>query len=208
MTATTTPAEMVQPHPTARLHPSDRKGYSTAWWGMIGLITTEAMVFAILIASYFFLRAASKQWPPPGIEPPDLKLALPFSFVLWGSSIPVVWAEHGIKNGNVRRLQIGLWLSFLMGAAFIGSTIKDFNDLHFGWRDSAYGSIFYVTVGLHALHVVIGLLMNLVVQAKAVQRKFSAQRHQTVKVFGLYWHFVDMVWLAVFPSLFLAAHIR
>lgn len=197
--------------PTARatlVEPSDRRGYSTAWWGMIGLITTEAMVFAILIASYFFLRAASKQWPPPGIEPPDLKYALPFSFVLWGSSIPVIWAEHGIKKGNVRILRAGLWLSFLMGAAFIGSTIKDFNDLHFGWRDNAYGSIFYVTVCLHALHVIIGLLMNLVVQAKAVQGKFSADRHQTVEVFGLYWHFVDLVWLAVFPSLFLSAHIR
>ena len=63
-------------------------------------------------------------------------------------------------------------------------------------------------VGLHATHVVVGLLMSLVVQVKGWQRKFTAARHVTVEVFSLYWHFVDAVWLFVFPSLFLSAHIR
>ena len=99
-------------------------------------------------------------------------------------------------------------VAILMGLAFVGYTVKDFRDLHFGWRDHAYGSIFYVIVGLHATHVVVGLLMSLVVQVKAWQRKFTAARHVTVEVFSLYWHFVDAVWLFVFPSLFLSAHIR
>jgi heme/copper-type cytochrome/quinol oxidase subunit 3 len=105
-------------------------------------------------------------------------------------------------------VRLGLLISFVMGLAFVGYTIKDFNDLHFGWRDHAYGSAFYTIVGLHGLHVIVGLAMNVIVQIKAWQNKFSAERHLTVDVFSLYWHFVDAVWLVVFPTLFLSVHIR
>jgi heme/copper-type cytochrome/quinol oxidase subunit 3 len=205
MTAATTPVPKPSP---ALVTPSRVRGYSTAWWGMVVLIMTEATVFIILIASYFFLRAAAKQWPPPGVELPELRLSIPFSIVLWASSIPIFWAEEGIRHGNTARLRAGLLLSFLMGASFIAYTMKDFHDLHFGWRDNAYGSIFYTTVGLHALHVIIGLLMSLVVQAKAWQGKFSAERHTTAEVYFLYWHFVDAVWLFVFPTFFISPHLR
>src|SRR3954470_13783529 len=128
---------------------------------MVGLITTEAMIFAILLASYFFLRASAKQWPPPGLELPELKLTVVFSFLLWGSSIPIFWAEAAIRKGKVGALRAGLWISFVMGAAFLAYTIKDFDDLHFGWKDNAYGSIFYVAVGAHGLHVDVGPLLKL-----------------------------------------------
>lgn len=190
------------------VRPSRRRSYSAAWWGMAGLIMTEGMIFVILVASYFFLRATSKEWPPAGVELPDLKLALPFSFVLWGSSIPIFWAEAALRNGRVDRFKVGAFISFVMGASFLAFTLHDFEALHFGWRDSAYGSIFYVTVGLHALHVFVGLVMSLVVQAKAWTGRFDRGRHTSAEVFSLYWHFVDAVWLLVFPSLFLLAHVR
>jgi cytochrome c oxidase subunit 3 len=95
-------------------------------------------------------------------------------------------------------------ISGIMGAAFVAYTVNDFYDLKFGWRDNAYGSIFYLIVGLHLLHVIIGLCMNAVVQIKAWQGKFSATRHTSLEVFGLYWHFVDAVWVFVFLSLFLS----
>ena len=98
----------------------------------------------------------------------------------------------------------GLLVSGVMGAAFLAFTLKDFHDLTFGWRDNAYGSIFYTIVGLHALHVFVGLCMNVWSQIKAWQGKFSAERHTTVEVFSLYWHFVDAVWIFVFLSLFLS----
>jgi heme/copper-type cytochrome/quinol oxidase subunit 3 len=188
--------------------PSTRRSYPTAWWGMAVLIMTEAMVFVILLAAYFFLRAASTEWPLAGIEVPKLTLVVPFSFVLWGSSLPIFWAEAGIRNGKVGRLKVGVLLSFVMGASFLAYTLYDFNDLHFGWRDNAYGSIYYTIVGLHALHVFIGLGMNVVVQLKAWLGRYDRGRYASAEVFFLYWHFVDVVWLAVFPALFLSPHIR
>jgi heme/copper-type cytochrome/quinol oxidase subunit 3 len=175
---------------------------------MAMLIVTEAMVFVILISAYFFLRAASKEWPLNGIEAPPLELSLPFSFVLWGSSLPIFWAEASIRNGKLRPFKIGLMISFLMGASFLAYTLYDFHELDFGWRDNAYGSIYYTIVGLHALHVFIGLGMNVVVQIKGWLGRYDRGRHASAEVFFLYWHFVDVVWLLVFPSLFLSPHIH
>ncbi len=188
--------------------PSSRRSYSTAWWGMAILIITEGMVFLVLLAAYFFLRSSSKQWPLAGIELPKLELAVPFSFVLWGSSLPIFWAESAIRNGRLAQFKAGLLISFVMGLSFLAYTIYDFNDLHFGWRDNAYGSIFYTVVGLHALHVVIGLAMSVIVQIKAWTGRYRTGQHVSAEVFSLYWHFVDAVWLLVFPSLFLSPHLR
>ncbi|MDQ6748399.1 MAG: heme-copper oxidase subunit III, partial [Candidatus Dormibacteraeota bacterium] len=182
--------------------------YSTAWWGMVTLIATESMVFVILLGSYFFLRASAPHWPLGGIKAPELRLSVPFSFVLWGSSIPIFYAEAAIRRSSQRGLRGGLLISALMGLAFLAYTAKDFHDLTFGWRDNAYGSIFYLIVGLHGLHVFVGLCMNALVQIKAWQGKFTASHHTTVEVFSLYWHFVDAVWIFVFASLFLSEALR
>ncbi len=197
----TVPAAVPVP---SRLGRTTKRGYSTAWWGMATLIATESMVFVCLLGAYFFLRASSSQWPLAGISPPELRLSVPFSLILWGSSIPVFYADAAIKRGSQRGLRAGLLLSSLMGAAFLLYTAKDFEDLHFGWRTNAYGSIYYTIVGLHALHVIIGLGMSVIVQIKAWQAKFTAHRHTSVEVFSLYWHFVDAVWIFVFSSLFLS----
>lgn len=188
--------------------PTAKRTYSTAWWGMMSLIATESMVFVILLGAYFFLRASAPHWPLGGIKPPELHLSVPFSFVLWGSSVPIFYAESAIRRDSQRGLRAGLMLSGIMGLAFLGYTLYDFNSLTFGWRDNAYGSIFYLIVGLHALHVFVGLCMNGLVQIKAWQGKFSSTRHTTVEVFGLYWHFVDAVWIFVFSALFLSEALR
>ena len=179
----------------------------TAWWGMMSLIATEAMIFAGLLGSYFFTRAASKEWPLDGIEAPELPRIIVFTVILLGSSVPIFWAEAAIRRGDVRRLRIGLLLSFLLGAAFLVNLGFEYDELTFGARDNAYGSLFYAITGLHGLHVLVGLLMNVVVQLKARLGRVSRERHVTVTVFGMYWHFVDVVWIFVFSSLYVSPHL-
>ncbi len=186
---------------------SRRRTYPLGWWGMVVLIMTEAMIFAGLLGSYFFVRAISPTWPLDHIEPPELARISLFTVVLLGSSVPIFWAESGIRKGNQRRLRIGLLLSFLLGASFMVNFAFEYEELHFGVRDNAYASLYYAITGLHGLHVFVGLLMNLIVQIKAWQGKFSASRHLTVEIFGLYWHFVDVVWIFVFSSLYVSLHI-
>ncbi len=183
-----------------------RRGYPIGWWGMVVLIATEGTIFAGLLSSYFFVRATSPEWPLEGIEPPELTLIVPFTFVLLASSLPLFWAEAAVRRGRISAVRTGLLISFVLGAAFLANQGYEYYELDFGLRDNAYTSLFYVTTGLHGLHVLVGLLMNLVVQAKAWTGRITTERHLTLSVFSLYWHFVDVVWIFVFSSLYLSAH--
>jgi heme/copper-type cytochrome/quinol oxidase subunit 3 len=181
---------------------------SIGWWGMVMLITTESMIFAALLSAYFFVRANSATWPQGGIAPPKLWPIGLFTVVLLASSLPLFWGEAAIRRGRVGRLRVALAISWVLGAAFVANQIVEFHALEFNAKENAYASLFVVITGLHGLHLVAGLLMSAVVQIKAATGWFDADRHQTVVLFAMYWHFVDAVWIFVFSSLYLSAHIR
>jgi heme/copper-type cytochrome/quinol oxidase subunit 3 len=193
----------VPPPPRAR-----RPGRTRGYWGLVSLIATEATLFAGLLATYFFLRASSPSWPQGGIKPPDLTAISIFSVILVGSSLPIFLAEVAIRRGRVSTMRVGLVVGFLMGAAFLAHEGYEWAHLEFNWTRNAYTSIFYVTTGLHGMHVLIGLLINLQVQAKSWLGRIDRDHHVSMEIFGIYWHFVDGVWIFVFASLYLTAHIR
>ncbi len=186
---------------------SPTRGYSTAWWGMLVLVTTEGMVFLALLSSYFFVRATANHWPLGGLPEPELPRTVLFTVILLSSSIPIFWMEHALRHGRMGQVKITLFLAFAMGAAFLANTVYDFRNMEFGWRVNAYSSLFHTIIGLHALHVLVGLLMSLTVQVKVWMGKVTAERHTTPEVFALYWHFVDGVWVFVFASLILSPHL-
>jgi heme/copper-type cytochrome/quinol oxidase subunit 3 len=187
---------------------SKKTGYSIAWWGMVTLITTEAMVFVALLSSYFFVRASSSHWPQGDIALPELTRSSIFTVVLLSSSIPILVAETAVRAGRMRVVAAGLFISFLLGAAFLGNTIYDYTHLEFSWKENAYASLVITIVGLHALHVLVGLCLSGAVQLKVHLGRVSVDRHDSVDVFSLYWHFVDVVWIFVFSSLLLSPYIR
>lgn len=186
----------------------DERTHPPGFWGMVILIATEATVFGGLLSAYFFVRATSDNWPQGGIRPPDLTRITVFTIVLLASSVPLIWGEHAIRKGRVGQLRVALLVSFVLGLAFVVNQAFEFGGLEFSASDNAYASLFIVITGLHGLHLLAGLMMSVVVQVKASLGWFDAERHLTVTVFGLYWHFVDVVWIIVFSSLYLSAHLR
>jgi heme/copper-type cytochrome/quinol oxidase subunit 3 len=177
---------------------------ATGWWGMVWLCVTEAMLFACLIASYFFLRGSVQGFAAEGGRYPSLTLPIPMTVLLLSSSATMWWAEQGIKRGDQTRLRLGLAVTFVLGALFLVLQATEFRRNPFGPTVSAYDSIFYTTTGFHGAHVAMGLLMNLYVQLQAWRGHFSSQRHLAVQNIALYWHFVDAVWIVILTSLYLS----
>jgi heme/copper-type cytochrome/quinol oxidase subunit 3 len=186
-------------------------GRAPGFWGMVMLIFTEATLFGILLYSYFFLRfQAGPEWPPEGIEKPDLFLVSIMTPILLLSSGPMHWAHTGIRQGKEWRLRFGLLLTFVMGATFLGFQAVEYREIltaEFTPRTNVYGSLFFTITGFHGIHVAVGLLMNLWLQWYARRGRFSAERHVPVENVALYWHFVDAVWVFILFSLYLSPHV-
>jgi heme/copper-type cytochrome/quinol oxidase subunit 3 len=177
-----------------------------AWWGMVMFIVTEATVFALLITSYFYLRAAAVSWPPEDIKKPELLLSSINTVILLGSSVPMFVATRAISRGQRRTMAIALGLSFIMGAVFLGIQGWEFSQLEFEFNDNAYASSFWFINGSHGLHVAIALVFVLYLLARTAAGHFTERRHLAVENVALYWHFVDAVWIAVFLSLHVSPH--
>ncbi|MEO7368394.1 MAG: cytochrome c oxidase subunit 3 [Gemmatimonadaceae bacterium] len=181
--------------------------HSPGWWGMVAVLTTEGGLFVLLLFSYIYTSAFDHtHWMVDG--PPDLKLALPNTLILLVSSATAWWGEKGIKSGSVARLRIGLSATLMLGIAFAGIQGKEYANKKFGPARDAYSSLFYTITGFHFAHVIVGLIMLATVLIWASKGVFTERRHLAVTNVGLYWHFVDAVWLGVFTTLYLVPHLK
>jgi len=179
---------------------------SPAWWGMLLFITTEATLFALFLVSYFYLRFESVgPWPPSGSDP---KLLIPtvMTALLMASSLPAYLADASIRRGDVDRLRFYLASTLVLGSVFLALQAYEYHDKLRSLRpqDDAYGSLFYTITGLHGAHVIVGLVLLGWVLFWAVRGRYGAQRCVPVEISSLYWHFVHVVWLFVYVSLYLA----
>jgi cytochrome c oxidase subunit 3 len=183
-------------------------GRSINWWGMIFFITSEALIFANIIASFLYLEIRSGSWQVPT----ELLVPLINTAILLGSSFPVHYlAGRGIARGNQRNLRLGLFLTILMGAIFLGGQAYEYSGLfgeHFTPQASVFASSFFTLTGFHGLHVTVGLIFLFIVWVRALGGAFTAKKHWAVQAGEMYWHFVDGVWVVVFSTVYLLPLIR
>jgi heme/copper-type cytochrome/quinol oxidase subunit 3 len=185
-----------------RLPYGNSKSRSPGWWAVIWTIATEASLFAYLLFSYYYLAAEARgPWPAGG--PLPLGYMIPGTVILLCSSATYVWGERGIERGSLTQLRIGLAVTLVLGVAFLVLEGVDWSTQQFTAQTDAFGSLFYTITGFHGAHVIVGLLLNVVVQIWAWRGDFTAERHLAVTNAGLYWHFVDVVWLFVFTTFYL-----
>lgn len=184
----------------------DGPGHSLGWWGMSGLIVTEALLFAYLLISYFYFEAVAPGWLPA--DAPELRVTLPNTFVLLASSATMHWAERSHRAGSDGKARTGLALTFLLGAAFLVGQGWEYAHLGFGPGRDSYASTFFTVTGFHGAHVFLGLVMLALVQIwHWTDRVRGSTGADLFRNAAMYWHFVDIVWIAVFSSLYLSPRI-
>ncbi|TFI57531.1 heme-copper oxidase subunit III [Sphingomonas parva] len=187
----------------ARLLPVNGTGrLSTGWWGMLCLVATEGILFAYLIFSHGYLGAqAVGDWPPGGA--PALALALPNTFLLLGSSIVL---EIGLRRYETARAGSplpALLVTAAMGGAFVLVQLKEWSNKPFSFDSNAYACSYFTLTGFHLAHVLAGLFALLVLAVWSWQGRLRRRPSLPLALGRIYWHFVDIVWLAVFTTIYL-----
>ncbi len=167
--------------------------------GMILLVASELMFFGGLFAAYFTLRGGTASWPPPDVEL-DMGLTVVATVLLTASSVTMSRAIQGLRrqDGDAGKPLAWLLATLALGGAFLAIKVFELAVAPFGPSSHAYGSVFFTMLGAHGVHLAVGMALVAVLLSRA--RSMSSGGREAV---GLYWHFVDVVWLAIFGTVYL-----
>jgi cytochrome c oxidase subunit 3 len=172
--------------------------------GMLLFIISEVMVFGAFFTAYFFIRIVNgDKWFPVGDHKLPVAVAGVNTAILLSSSLTMHWAQTSVKNGNRFGLKAGMLTTFLLGSTFLFVQVNEYVHIGFAPHDFAQGSIFYGLTGLHGAHVFIGLTLLAMVNVRAFRGHFTPEEHRGVEVPGIYWHFVDIMWVIVYTTVYI-----
>jgi len=171
-------------------------------------LSSEALFFGAFISTYFLYRGRDTQFLK-GPRPEQL-LNIPFtsvtSFILLMSSLTMVLALAAIQRGDERQLRIWLLATALFGLTFISGQVYEFTEFYregLTLSRNMFGTTFFVLTGLHGAHVTMGIVWLLLLWGRSAQGRLPKEKSEAVEIAGLYWHFVDIVWIFIFTAIYL-----
>lgn len=177
-------------------------------WGIILFITSEVFFFLAFFWAFFHAALAPRielgiNWPPKGIKSFNpLEIPLLNTLILLSSGLTITWAHHRIIENDYNQSLQGLTLTVVLGFYFTLLQLFEYKEAPFTISDRVYGSTFYITTGLHGLHVIIGSTFLFVCLIRLYYNHFSSIHHFGFEAAAWYWHFVDVVWLFLYISIY------
>ncbi|MCU1428085.1 MAG: heme/copper-type cytochrome/quinol oxidase, subunit 3 [Actinomycetia bacterium] len=183
-------------------------GVTNAKLGFWMFLSSEALFFGAFISTYFLYRGRDSYFLK-GPTPKEL-YNIPFtsvtSFILLMSSLTMVLALYAIQHGDHRRFRIWIMATALFGLTFIGGQVFEFTEFYrqgLHLQTNLFGTTFFTLTGLHGAHVTVGIIWLLSLYSRSVQGKLGTEQAEAVEIAGLYWHFVDIVWIFIFTAIYL-----
>jgi cytochrome c oxidase subunit 3 len=171
--------------------------------GMLLFIISEVMIFGAFFTAYFFIRVVNHDpWPAKGTELPKT-VAFFNTLILVSSSFTIHYAQEALKRNNRLGLKVGMCCTWLLGATFLFIQINEYWHIGFSPADTAQASIFYGLTGLHGAHVTVGLMLLSFVTIRSFKGHYSSEGYLGMEVPGIYWHFVDVMWIIVFLTVYI-----
>jgi len=181
-------------------------GISSSLLGMVLFIASEVMFFGGLFGAYFTIRSAATQWPPEGTPHLETWYAAILTTILVSSSVTMQFGVWAIRKNDSRRLMLWLAVSLLLGLCFLAGQANEYRMLigeGMTLSSGVFGSTFFTLTGFHGAHVAGGACFILIVLLRARSGQFTARYHDTVEMASYYWHFVDVVWIGLFSTIYL-----
>lgn len=186
------------------------EGRSIAFWGVILLSVTEGVLFLNLLFSYVYLWSISTAWPPGDVTPPELGFVSIRTVALLSSSLTIWFAERAIGRGQRRRVWAWTLVTVALAVFFLAGHLHEFLvklPTEFTWNDHAYGSLYWTILNVHGAHVAVGILIWLFVLVRLGRGAYGPDEDTQFATAAIYWHFVDVVWVVVFPTMYLAPNL-
>ena len=175
---------------------------------MVGLLTflaSEVMLFGAFFTAFFYVRYSQVEMFPP--EPFDIPIKVTGinTAILISSSFTMHWAMVSVKRNNRRGLVLGLLFTLILGLTFLGVQVNEYRTLGWTPETGSFSTVFYCLTGLHGSHVFIGATLLAIALIRALRGHYSKQSHMGLELTGIYWHFVDVVWVALYSTVYLLA---
>jgi len=170
---------------------------SILWWGTMGIVLIEGMMFAIVIGTYFYLRMRNTTWPP-NLPPPDLRWGTINTIVLLASAIPNELAKKAGERIDLAGVRLWLVVCILFGIGFNAIRALEFTTLNCRWDTNAYGSIVWMLMALHTTHILTDVLDTGVLTVLMFTGPIEEKRFVDVAENAVYWYFVVLAWLPIY----------
>lgn len=177
-------------------------------WGIILFIVSEIFFFLSFFWAFFHRRLAPApeiglNWPPIGIDVFNpFQVPLLNTIVLLSSGVTVTWAHHALMEGNHTSAAQGLLITIILGLYFTALQAIEYYEASFSIADRVYGSTFFIATGFHGLHVIVGTSFLLACYIRHLKNEFRASHHFGFEAAAWYWHFVDVVWLFLYITIY------
>ena len=198
----TDPSDRLPPNETGL--ESQPSQFSAGMWAVILFVSSEAFFFGALFTTYFFLRARMPEWEPVFGEKPSWEgLPLINTVLLVASSFTMQFAVNAIKKGDRAGLRNWLIPTIVLGVLFLAGQAYEYTRLGFLPRDGIFAGVFFTLTGFHGAHVTGGVIFNTIVFFRTLKGHFTARRHLAVEAASIYWHFVDVVWIGLFLTIYI-----
>jgi len=175
---------------------------SLMWWGTLGLMVIEGTVFALSVAAYFYLRSHADRWPPAGL-PPDLVWGTLNVAILVVSTWPNHWVKRVAERHDLKSVRIGLVVCLVFSVAFLMVRVFEFGSLNIRWDEDAYGSVVWLLLGLHTVHLLADTVDTTVLTVLMHTGPLEGTRFVDVSENALYWYFVVWSWLPIYAVIYL-----
>nr|WES13239.1 cytochrome c oxidase subunit III [Fenusa (Kaliofenusa) sp. 1 GYN-2022b] len=177
-------------------------------WGMILFITSEVLFFVSFFWAFFHSSLSPSieiggMWPPKGITPFNtFHIPLLNTIILISSGFTITWAHHGLMNENKNETKNGLIITITLGILFSLFQAYEYKEAPFTMADSIYGATFFMATGFHGIHVLIGTTFLMINFIRLIKNHFSVYHHFGFEAAAWYWHFVDVIWLFLYISIY------